>query len=58
MASLSVLSITVHLRWWLPVYLVTVHILCVLTNSEPNEDRVRFWVRKGIYIRRLVVSEK
>lgn len=42
------LTITVTQRWWLKHYLRGVSIMAWATRREPDWDRVRYWVGKGI----------
>lgn len=42
--------VELHLAWWVPYYLRTVGFLCGLFDLEPNEERVMYWVSKGIRV--------
>lgn len=49
MARASITA-TLKWRWWLKSYLSGVLLMARLTGSEPNWERVRYWVGKGIKI--------
>lgn len=49
MAS-STMTITLRMRWWLPLYLRSVLLASLLTGRRPNAEKIDWWVRKGIYI--------
>lgn len=43
-------NITVRTKpaWWLTPYLRTVALACWLLRTEPNMERVGYWIGKGI----------
>lgn len=42
--------VTVRLKWWLRLYLGTLNVLCRWLGTEPNPDRVGYWVSRGLRI--------
>lgn len=42
------IMVRVSLRWWLPLYILGVRLMSELTGLEPDPDKVRYWVKKGI----------
>lgn len=52
MTALNEIKITIHLRWWLILYLKTVFLFCVLLDLVPDEDRLMYWVMRGLYVKR------
>lgn len=50
MATDSTLIITISFRWWLPIYLNTLALLCRVFHVEPNWTRFNFWVAKGLVL--------
>lgn len=48
-------SITVHLearlRWWVRWYLAGVAMVAVVTGCQPDLDRVRQWILRGVVLR-------
>jgi len=51
MAAPSTLVVTVRLAWWLRLYLATLIALCRLLGTEPNPDRLGYWVARGLRVR-------
>ena len=43
-------TLTLKARWWLKCYLVGVLITARLMHCQPNWERVRYWIDKGIKI--------
>lgn len=46
----NTITLTATPRWWLKHYLFGVLFMACLTGREPNWERVRYWVGKGIKI--------
>jgi hypothetical protein len=45
----STIVLELKMRWWVPVYLRTITLLCLATQQEPDYDKVAgFIVRLGI----------
>lgn len=45
----SRLSVEIKSRWWLPVYIKTLTMLCLMMRCEPNYQKVgNFIVKYGI----------
>lgn len=42
--------IRVHLRWWLKWYVYAVTLGCYLTGMRPDEERVGYWMRRGMWV--------
>lgn len=42
------LHVRIRVRWWLRYYLSAVCLACILTGMEPNQERVGWWVRRGV----------
>lgn len=43
------LSVEIKSRWWVPVYLMTLKMFCVMMCCEPNYQKVgNFLVKHGI----------
>jgi hypothetical protein len=43
------LSVEVKSRWWLPVYIKTLKLFCMMLRCEPNYEKVTaFIVKHGI----------
>ncbi|TPD64190.1 hypothetical protein FJP64_13960 [Kosakonia cowanii] len=43
------LTIQVKVKWWLPVYLRTLALMCLMMRCEPDYEKVRaFIVKRGI----------
>lgn len=57
MATLT-LSLNVKVAWWVKPYVSCVGFMCELFDCEPNMDRVKYWVSKGITISGANVSAK
>jgi hypothetical protein len=47
----TTLTLRIKLAWWVPLYVNTLAILCHLLNAEPNMDRVRYWIGRGVKVR-------
>ncbi|QXF03600.1 MULTISPECIES: hypothetical protein [Xanthomonas] len=45
------LHVRIRVRWWLRYYLYAVCLACMLTGMEPNQERVGWWVRRGVRIK-------
>lgn len=41
-------SVAISVAWWLRLYLYALVVLCTLTGMAPNEERVLWWVGKGL----------
>ena len=41
-------SITINVAWWVRLYLYALVVWCTLTGMAPNEERVLWWVGKGL----------
>lgn len=52
------INIVVSVSWWVPIYVRTVCILCQFFDAEPDYDKVRFWVSKGIKTRMVLSDAK
>lgn len=51
MATFSLtITVRVRVRWWLPVYLNTVGMLCQIFDMDPNWDRIDWWAARGIHV--------
>lgn len=45
----SILSVEIKSRWWLPVYIKTMTLLCLMMRCEPDYQKVgNFIVKYGI----------
>lgn len=44
-----IIQVRVGHRWWLMPYLRSVAFACWLTGTEPNIDRVAYWIKRGTY---------
>ncbi|CZV57743.1 Uncharacterised protein [Enterobacter cloacae] len=43
------LSVEIKIRWWVPVYLRTLTVFCLMMRCEPDYQKVRnFLVKYGI----------
>lgn len=47
---MSEVTVKVRIAWWVKPYLRTVLFLCLVFNAEPDMERVRYWVQKGVYL--------
>lgn len=47
----TTLKLKVSIQWWLRAYLAGVVLTARLTRCEPNWERVRYWVGKGIKLK-------
>lgn len=45
----------VHVSWWLQHYLSAVSLCAALTGLEPDMNRVRWWIARGVSLRLLPV---
>jgi hypothetical protein len=41
---------TIKCRWWLKHYLLGVYLMARLTGRKLDEERLRYWVYRGIKI--------
>lgn len=47
--AMSRLSVEIKSRWWLPVYIKTLTVFCLMMRCEPDYQKVRnFLVKHGI----------
>lgn len=48
----SKLRFVVHIRprWWLHSYLAGLRLICRVFGTEPNPEKVGYWVRRGLRI--------
>lgn len=48
--------ITVRLRaaWWLHAYLYVLVTLCHFTGLHPHQERLTYWIRKGLSVEPLI----
>lgn len=46
----STLTLVAKPRWWFKFYLAGVLLAARLTGCEPNWERFRYWIGKGIKI--------
>lgn len=44
------ITLKASFRWWLKFYLAGVLLTARLTHAQPNWERFRYWVGKGIKI--------
>ena len=40
-----------HMTWWLRLYLQSLVMVATLTGSEPDWDKVKWWVERGVQIK-------
>ena len=55
---MATLMLSIRLAWWLRLYLRGLAFFCSLHGTEPNQDRLRWWFRKGVTIRAVPVERK
>lgn len=48
--SIPVVKVRIGQRWWLKHYIWCVAFCCWLTRSEPNMERVGYWVKRGTFL--------
>jgi len=54
-----ILSVEVKSRWWLPVYIKTLKLFCMMFQCEPDYEKVTaFIVKRGISQKILVLPVK
>lgn len=41
-------NVRIRLRWWLRPYLWTLVAFCVLTKQLPDEEKLAYWITKGL----------
>lgn len=41
-------TVTIHVAWWVKPYLCGVLLTAWLTGRQPDPDRVRAWVQRGM----------
>lgn len=41
------------MSWWVRPYLITLIVLCTLLTALPNEERVSYWVAKGLRVEQI-----
>lgn len=58
MATLTI-NLKVKVSWWVKPYLFMVGFMCRAFNSEPNWEKVNYWLEKGITVKagELVVKD-
>lgn len=44
------ITLKVKVAWWVPVYVNTIAFICRLTDQLPDEDKMAYWVQRGITI--------
>jgi hypothetical protein len=44
------MQVRVRIAWWLIPYVRTLGFLCGLFDSEPNWERLSYWIRRGIRV--------
>lgn len=44
------ITLKVKVAWWVPVYVNTVAFIFRLTNQLPDEDKMAYWIQRGITI--------
>lgn len=45
------LNVKIEFKWWFRVYLNTLASLCSMTGTEPNMERVEYWLKRGFTMR-------
>lgn len=48
---MATMTIRISLAWWVTPYLRTLAFLCWMLGTEPDMERVGYWVGKGIKIK-------
>lgn len=49
MAELTI-KFRIHVAWWVPIYVRSVAVFCVLFQTEPNIDRVVATIKRGVRV--------
>lgn len=42
-----------HIAWWFKYYLAGLTFMVQMTQAEPNWQRVEYWTRKAVVMRRI-----
>ena len=43
-------SVTISVAWWLRLYLYVLVICCHFTGLRPHDDRLTYWIGKGLSV--------
>ena len=46
----SELKFRVHVAWWVPIYVRSVAVFCVLFQTRPNTERVVATIKRGVRV--------
>jgi len=49
--TLQNLTVEIRLAWWLRLYLRCVVLYAALTLQEPDEEKLAYWISRGISIK-------
>lgn len=49
-ASIDKIEMRVTVAWWVRPYLATLIVLCTIFTMLPDEERVAYWVGKGLRV--------
>lgn len=49
--SAKTIAVRLHVAWWLRLYLYGLVICCTLTGMTPHQDRLLYWITKGLSVR-------
>ena len=47
----SRITVTISVSWWLRLYLYALIVWCTVTGMVPSEERLLYWVNKGLSVR-------
>lgn len=48
---------SIRIRWWLRLYLAAVVWFARATGTEPDWERVEWWIRRGLVVRTTRVGD-
>ena len=50
------IGVHVSYSWWLKIYLNLLFAFCVIFRTEPNPEKLSYWVAKGLKLKAVVVD--
>ena len=40
----------IHVAWWVPIYVRSVAVFCVLFQTQPNTERIVATIKRGVRV--------
>lgn len=52
--SAKTITVRLHAAWWLHMYLYALVVCCHFTGLSPHEQRLTYWIRKGLSVEPMI----